>query len=222
LRWPCSEPPSRWRPAAWPQARAAAGPPRYRAAAAHQPDPAGQQRDASSPSAVTKLDPMPPLISAPPAPEPGSQPAGAGECTAADLNLAIGPAGAAAGSFYYPLEFTNVSGAACTMDGYPAVGFVTAPGGAAIGSFGTRDPAFPAEPVTLAPGVTVHASLQVAVAANYPAQVCDPVAAHWLEVYPPGSLRPLYASFTAQTCTGSVPSGTTLGIFVVRPGATGP
>jgi hypothetical protein len=74
----------------------------------------------------------------------------------------------------------------------------------------------------VAPGVTVHASLQVAIAQNYPASICDPVTAHWLQVFPPASYVPIYVSFTAQTCTGTIPSGSTLGIYVVRPGATGP
>jgi hypothetical protein len=146
----------------------------------------------------------------------------AASCTAADLRLALGPAAGAAGSFYYALQFTNVSATSCGLDGYPAVAFVSRPGGTAIGGPALRDPAFPSELVPLAPGGTAHASLQVATAANYPAGICKPATARWLQVYPPGQAAALYVSFTAQTCTGPVPSGSTLGIYVVRPGATGP
>jgi hypothetical protein len=165
-----------------------------------------------------------------PSPSASQQPGGSGPpqvgaaagCAPDALRLAIGPASGTAGSFYYPLQFTNVSGSACTMYGYPGVAFVTGPSGKTIGGPAVRDPAFPRELVTLAPGAVAHASLQVAIAANYPANVCDPVTAHWLQVYPPNQYTALYVPFTAQTCTGSVPSGSTLGIYVVRPGATGP
>ncbi len=167
----------------------------------------------------------------PASPSPTTQPtasatpppvAGPGPCATNALRLTIGPSNGAAGSFYYPLLFTNISGATCTMYGYPGAAFATGMGGAVIGGPAVRNPTFPKELVTLAPGATVHASLQVAIAANYPTHICDPVTAHWLQVYPPNQYTALYVPFTAQTCTGSIPSGSTLGIYVVRPGATGP
>jgi hypothetical protein len=76
--------------------------------------------------------------------------------------------------------------------------------------------------VTLAPGAVAHASVQVVVAQSYPAALCRPVTAHFLRVYPPGQFAPLYARLTATTCTGAIPGRSTLGIYVVRPGANGP
>jgi hypothetical protein len=145
-------------------------------------------------------------------------------CTAADLGawVAVDQGNGAAGSIYYPLLLTNNSGRTCTLYGYPGVALVSQPGGAVVGAAAVRNPTFPAELVSLAPGAVAHASLQVAVAANYPVKVCKPATAHWLQVYPPGEYTALDIQFTAQTCTGSVGDGSTLGIFVVRPGATGP
>ena len=159
---------------------------------------------------------------------PVSQPAAArsGECPADDLKLTIGPGNGAAGSIYYPLEFTNTGSAACTMYGYPGVAFVTkeggtAAGGTVLGEPAFRNAAFAPKQVTLAPGATAHASLQVQAAQNYPVATCKPVTGHWLQVYPPGSQAAGYVRFTAVTCAGKIPSGSTLGIYVVLPGATG-
>ena len=162
--------------------------------------------------------PAPPTTSAPPPPVT----AGPGPCGTGGLRLSVGPADGAAGSVYYPLLFTNVSGATCTLYGYPGAALARQDGGSAVGNAAIRNPAFTGELVTLAPGAVAHTSLQVAEAANYPVAVCKPVTAHWLQVFPPGQYTALYVAFTARTCTGSVPSGSTLGIYVVRPGATGP
>jgi hypothetical protein len=196
---------------------------------AASPSHVAQYLPHSSPAATSApaASPSPSVPAATPAPAP-AQPAGQplatgpGPCAASGLRVGIGPANGAAGSIYYPLQFTNVSGVTCTMYGYPGVSFTVREGGPAVGGPAVRNPTFGKELVTVAPGVTVHASLQVAIAQNYPASICDPVTAHWLQVFPPASYVPIYVSFTAQTCTGTIPSGSTLGIYVVRPGATGP
>lgn len=188
--------------------------------ATRQPSPSPVAQPPSSPAAV----PTTPTASQSTTPVSAPQPlaAGPGPCATGALQLAMGPANGTAGSIYYPLLLTNISAAACTLYGYPGVAFVTAPGGSVIGGPAVRNPTFPRELVTLAPGATSHASLQVAIAANYPTSVCKPVTAHWLQVFPPGQYSALNVAFTAQTCTGAIPSGSTLGIYVVRPGATGP
>jgi hypothetical protein len=148
--------------------------------------------------------------------------AGTRPCRATGLRVTIGTADGSAGSLYYPLDFTNVSGVTCTMSGYPGVFFATGPDGTPIGGPAIRNPAAARKLVTLAPGLTAHASLQVVVAQNYPPTLCKPVTAHWLQVFPPASYAADYVAFTALTCAGKVPAGTTLGIYVVRTGATGP
>jgi Protein of unknown function (DUF4232) len=182
--------------------------------------PAASRRPASSRSTST-----PQAASAPAAggSGPGYQPVAAGPapCAAASLGVSAGPANDAAGTFYYPLEFTNRSAQACTLYGYPGVAFVAGPGRRAIGGAAVRNPTFPKELVTLSPGTAAHATLQVAIAENYPASLCKPVTAHWLQIFPPGSGTPLYLAFSAETCTGHIPNGSTLGIYVVMAGRTG-
>jgi len=115
--------------------------------------------------------------------------------------------GAAAGHTYYPLSLTNDSAASCTLYGYPGVSFVSSPGGSQIGAAAARSTSayvFQAQPpqtVTLAPGQTAHAGLQLVTFGDFPASQCDVVTAHWVRVYPPNQTAPLYISFTAQTCT---------------------
>jgi hypothetical protein len=135
--------------------------------------------------------------------------------------VALGKGGGAAGSNYYAIQLTNVSSAACTLNGYPGVSFVTAPGGSQIGAAATQNPARPRQLVTLAPGATASALLQVVNALNYPASTCKPVTAHWLQVYPPGQYYALDHSFSALTCSAPAPPVHVLSVETVQPGRTG-
>jgi hypothetical protein len=147
--------------------------------------------------------------------------AAAAACATSALKVAVpaGPGGAAAGSSYYPIQFANVSSASCTLYGYPGVTFVTAQGGRQIGPAATRNPAVARQLVTLPPGQTVHAELQVINAENYPPADCGLVTAHWLKIYPPDQTGPAYVSFTAQAC--SKPKQI-LTVETVQPGTAGP
>ena len=109
-------------------------------------------------------------------------------CAASVLKVTVDAtaAGTAAGTTYYPIDFTNASGASCQLDGYPDAWFVTS-AGQRIGAAAVRDRAIAARPVPLPPGATAHAWLQVADAANYPAKACRPVTAHMLLVRAPGA-----------------------------------
>lgn len=127
----------------------------------------------------------------------------------------------AAGSIYFPLDFVNVSSRSCTMYGYPGVSFVTGPSGSQIGRAAARDPVVPATTVTLAPGATAHATLQVAEAGNYAASQCRPVTAHWLKIYPPDQYSAVFTRFTDLVCSAKLPAklGSQLHITVIEPGA---
>src|SRR5437660_3835541 len=107
-----------------------------------------------------------------PAASPGS--AVTSGCSSSVLKAAVDIAqgGAAAGSSYVPIDFTNTSGSACTLDGYPGVSFVRGPSGGQLGNPATRNPAAAPAMVTLAPGGIAHAVLQVAEAGNYSQSVC--------------------------------------------------
>jgi len=148
-------------------------------------------------------------------------PGGPAACPTASLRVALGTAGGAAGSSYYPIELTNISSVTCTLYGYPGVSFVTAPGGSQIGATATENPAGPRQLVTLAAGATASALLQVVNAQNYPAASCKPVTARWLQVYPPGQTQPLDYSFSALACSAAGGSVHSLSVEAVRPGRTG-
>jgi hypothetical protein len=145
-------------------------------------------------------------------------------CATSALKASVNTAkpGAAAGSIYYPLDLTNISGSTCTVFGYPGVSFVTGPSGTLIGRAATRNPVKPATTVTLAPGQVAHATLQVAQAGNYDPAQCKPVTAHWLRIFPPDQTAPLFVSFTTKACSARLPHsvGSQLAVSVFQPGAS--
>jgi len=144
--------------------------------------------------------------------------AGPPGCGTTALTARLGPGNGAAGSNYYPIEFTNNSGAACTLYGYPGVSLVTAAGNQ-VGAAATEAPVYPRQLVTLDPGETAHAELQIADAQNYPSAACSPVAVHRLRIFPPGQMSALYLSVTATACARA--SVRLLSVQTVQPGAVG-
>jgi Protein of unknown function (DUF4232) len=176
--------------------------------------------------------PTPPAASSAPAATPTSPPApqpsatasaGVAGCATSGLKVMVDTAqgGAAAGSTYVPIDFTNTTSSTCTLFGYPGVSFVTSVPGRQLGRPATRNPADPATTVTLAPGGVAHATLQVAAAANYSASACKPVTAHWLRIYPPNQFTAVYTKYTVPVCSAKLPHalGSQLRVYVVRPGA---
>lgn len=149
----------------------------------------------------------------------GTGSAGPGACPTSALHLSIGTGNGAAGSVYYPLVFTNTSGSACTLFGFPGVSFVTGIGGSQIGHAATRNSDAPRQTVTLAPGGVAHATLQVVQALNFPPAKCQLTTAHWLKVYPPNQTEPVFLNFTAKACAATAKDVTVLNVAPVRPGA---
>ncbi|HEY1644615.1 MAG TPA: DUF4232 domain-containing protein [Streptosporangiaceae bacterium] len=146
---------------------------------------------------------------------------GAAACTTAGLKVTTGQGNGAAGSVVVPLKFTNTGTASCTLFGYPGVSFVTAAGGSQLGASAGQDPATPRQQVTITPGGSAHALLQVAVAQNFPPAKCQLTTAHLLKVYPPGRTAPLYVSYTSATCANPSKAVRTLMVQTVQPGAGG-
>jgi hypothetical protein len=130
---------------------------------------------------------------------------GLAACDTANLSVSLktNSGGGAAGSTYVPIEFTNTSGSACALYGYPGVSFVTGQNGSQIGAPAKRSGSFANVTVTVAAHATAHAWLQVAEAGNYPASSCHVVTAHFLKVYPPGNTAPAYVSYSDQTCSSA-------------------
>jgi hypothetical protein len=148
-------------------------------------------------------------------------------CPTSGLSGSFSSAGGAAGTFYYLIQLTNKSGSACTLFGYPGVSVVTGPSGSQVGAQATRIATFSPRLVTIAPGATVHATVQTPNAGVLDPAACAPQTIHWLRVYPPGQFTPLFINVPAaadavQVCTGQHLGGTIpLGIYVVMPGSTG-
>ena len=143
-------------------------------------------------------------------------------CATGNLKAAISTSqgGAAAGSTYYPVNFTNTGSSSCYLFGYPGVSFVTSPSGNQIGQPATRNPVVTPSTVVLAPGQTAHVTLQVVDALNYTKSACQPVTAHWLKIYPPGQYTALYLKFSALTCSAKLPTkdGIPLSVDAVKAG----
>jgi Protein of unknown function (DUF4232) len=157
-----------------------------------------------------------------PAPAAAPSPTGPQPCATSALQASLGRGGGAAGSRYYPVELINVSGDTCTLQGYPGVSLVAKIGGRQIGAAARQDHTLARRVVTLAPGATGHALLQVSNAENFPAAGCGLVTAHWLKVYPPGQIGALYIKFTALTCSNAAKPVHVLGIQTVQPGKFSP
>jgi hypothetical protein len=118
------------------------------------------------------------------------------------LRISLGNGGAAAGTDFTIIDFTNGGTTSCTLYGYPGVS-LTNSSGAQIGAAATRNPSTPATRVTLAPGAKANAEVGVANAENYPAANCKPVSSAHLKVYPPGQTAAIEAAFSAMGCTVS-------------------
>jgi Protein of unknown function (DUF4232) len=135
---------------------------------------------------------------------PTSPPAQAGpaECATRQLTVSVGNGGAAAGTAYYHLDFTNSSSRACFLEGYPGVSFVTGQGGSQIGAAADRNPVFARHAITLAPGAVAHALLGIGTAANYSPSLCGSIVnTRWLKVFPPDQFTALYVPLSSQACS---------------------
>ena len=128
-------------------------------------------------------------------------------CTAGDLGawVAVDQGNGAAGSIYYPLQFTNLSRHACAMRGFPGVSAIDR-NGHQLGSpagWGTR---VAAHTVVLAPGATAHTILQYSDATVTTAPGCHPVFSTFeLRIYPPNQFSATHAAFDLEACSHAGP-----------------
>ena len=114
------------------------------------------------------------------------------------------PGNAAAGSAYYELELSNISGHTCTLYGYPGVSAV-GPGGVQLGSAAGREAGDPERVVTLANGATAHVLLQIGNTGNFSRTACEPKNAVGLKVYAPGGTAAKVVPFTFSACSKTGP-----------------
>ena len=150
-----------------------------------------------------------------PASRTGAVPAGAPSCSTSNLRIALAPGGAAAGTDFTVIDFTNGGTSPCTLYGYPGVSLISA-SGAQIGAAATRNPANAPTLVTLASGAKANATLGVANAQNYPTSACKPTTAAQLKVFPPNQIEAIEVPFTVTGC--AVSSAHQLSVTAVAPG----
>jgi hypothetical protein len=136
---------------------------------------------------------------------PACRAAGAsGTITVAWIGL---PGDGHAGGMTYELEFSNISRQTCTLYGHPGVSAIDSNGhqvGPPATWFGVP------HTVTLTPGATAHANLEVVDAGA----MCSPVTAAYLRVYPPGQKTAWPEPLSVQVC----PNRAAMSVAPVSPG----
>jgi hypothetical protein len=138
-------------------------------------------------------------------------------CTTANLVVWVNvdEGQGALGTWYYPLEFTNVSNHTCRVWGYPGVSATDAIG-TQLGDAAGRQADWPPAWVSIGAGGTVHALFGYG-AAEVSTANCKPKAATYLKVYPPNQTTARRAFFDLPSCT--LPHHTYLFVSVIRPGS---
>jgi hypothetical protein len=145
------------------------------------------------------------------APALGAQTAAAPLCETPGLVVWLNTQGdGTAGSIYYTLEFTNLSGHACSLNGYPYI-YGVGLAGANLGTAASFDHSRGPTAVTIAKGATAKAVLRVVEAGNFPAATCHPVEAAGLKVYPPNQTRAASIPFPLQACSRKGPAYLSVG-----------
>ena len=75
----------------------------------------GRRNNRDVPESVIRSGAYPDEGEAPASPTVTPSPSGPQPCATTGLKLTVGAANGAAGTIFYPLDFTNTSGSACTM-----------------------------------------------------------------------------------------------------------
>jgi len=164
----------------------------------------------------TTASPAPSSANTPAVSSPSSPAAGPAACPTSSLHVKQGVSQGYAGGVYVTIDFTNTSGSTCTLYGYPGVSLVSGPPYMQIGLAAKRSTSTPKKLVTLAPGATANALLQIVDALNYPPASCGPAKATALKVYPPNQTVPVYLPNTSNGCAKPVQVMT---VGAVRPGS---
>ncbi len=139
-------------------------------------------------------------FAAPSAPASRARAAAAPACATSGLVMWLNTEGSGtAGSFYFKLEFANLSGRTCTLGGYPGVSAVDL-NGHQIGSPARRETTGKPRVVTLAPEAQATAIVRVVDVGALPSS-CHPATAAGFRVYPPGQRASKLVPFPFRTCS---------------------
>lgn len=117
-------------------------------------------------------------------------------------SLAVGvvtpPGNGAAGSIFEVLTFRNTGSSACTLAGFPGVSALAA--GQQLGSPARRAPVT-AKTVTLVPGATARARLQITDVGVFSPARCAPAEATGLRVFPPNDVTSTDVRLAFRACS---------------------
>jgi hypothetical protein len=122
-------------------------------------------------------------------------------CTAGDLAVWVNydAVQGAAGTWYYPLEFTNTSDHTCRTWGWPGVSATNADGHR-LGDAAQRLNFYTPRWVNIGAGATAHALFSYG-AAEVATSGCKPVNASLIKVYPPNQRGADNGFFSLPVCT---------------------
>jgi Domain of unknown function (DUF4232) len=109
-----------------------------------------------------------------------------------------------AGTIFYKLKFTNLSGHTCTLRGFPGVSAVKL-NGHQLGSAAGRDQTTAAKTVSIAYGHSATASLGIVDAGNFSSSKCAPTTAAGLRIYPPNQTASKIVPFPFKACSHTGP-----------------
>jgi Protein of unknown function (DUF4232) len=122
-------------------------------------------------------------------------------CATAQLGVKfLNKPNGAAGTIYYPVQFTNKGTRACTLRGYPGVSAVTS-SGAQIGNPASRS-GNSVTTVTIAPNKSASSMVGFAHTANFPTAKCKPVTARGLKIFPPNQTKSVTIKRKFSACSG--------------------
>lgn len=127
-------------------------------------------------------------------------------CATSGLVIWLTPDTGFAGGYGYHVNFTNLSGRACTLRGYPGVSAVSLSGGrlgsrASWGGFGNAK----LRTVRLASGATATAEVLIRNVYVLSSQSCRQGTAAGLRIYPPGQTASKVIPFPFSACSRSGP-----------------
>lgn len=125
-----------------------------------------------------------------------------------------GAGGGTAGSVFYKVRFTNLSGHTCTLSGFPKVSAVDLTG-KQIGAAAEQETGQKPKLVKLTNGATASAQLRVVDPGNFSPSACHETMAAGLRVSPPGQSASKVVPIPFATC--SLASQKTLSVGVVKP-----
>lgn len=168
----------------------------------------------TAPTSTTAPASTGPSASATPTPTSSPSASSAPTCTTADLRVTVrpDPNGAAAGSTFDDVLLRNTGGTTCLMTGWPGVSFVTGSQGRQVGAPAARQ-GTPAV-VSLAPGASAEALLQVAEAGNF--APCTTTSVRGLRVYPPNQRDAVFVPMPTKACAQTSAQQLTVRPVVLR------